>query len=139
MGYGNQFCEEEHMSVQTVLKHAFDENATSSAKLAREIGFNQFDSFINDRLQNGTASLYDNITKNNLPLFRSKNTVVTSKLKQRIANLEADRRLYADLMATLITFLHMRIMPTLSEYGKFVRIWEIEKVFCKIRFSTMLR
>ena len=91
--YGNPFCEEEPMSVEIVSKHVLDENTTSSAKSVREIGLNQFDSFINDRLPNGIASLYDNITKNNLPLFRSKNTVVRSKSKQRLANLEADCRL----------------------------------------------
>ena len=97
MEYEKPFCEEEPMLLQIVSKHVLDENAASSAKRAREIGLNQFDSFTNDRLRNGTASLYDNITKNNLPLFCSKNTVVTSKSKQRIANLEADRRHYANL------------------------------------------
>ena len=63
MEYGNPFCEEEPMLVQIVSKHVLDENATSSAKCAREIGLNQFDSFINDQLWNGAASLYDNITK----------------------------------------------------------------------------
>ena len=80
MEYGNLFCEKP-ISVQIVLKHVLDENATSSAKRAREIGLNQFDFLINDWLQNGTASLHDNITKNNLPLFCSKNTVMTSKSK----------------------------------------------------------
>ena len=83
------------MLVQIVLQHVPDENATSSAKRPREIGLNQFDSFINDRLRNGTASFYDNKTINNLSLSCSKNIVVTSKSKQRIANLEADRQLYA--------------------------------------------
>ena len=63
MEYGNPFREEEPVLVQIVSKHIADENATSSAKRARETDLNQFDSFINDRLRNGTASLYDNITK----------------------------------------------------------------------------
>ena len=94
MEYGSEgepiICEEEPMSVQIVLKHVLNENSTSSAKRARAIGLNRFDSFINDRLWNGTASLYDNITENNLRLFRSKNALVISKSKQRIASLEAD-------------------------------------------------
>ena len=94
MEYGNPFCEEEPM---LVLNHVLNKNATSSAKRARAIGLNQFDSFINDRLWNGTASLYDNITENNLRLFSSKDTLVISKLKQRIGSLEADGRLYAYL------------------------------------------
>ena len=82
------FSEEEPMLAQIVSKHVLVENAISSSKRAREIGLNQFDSFISDWLLNGTASLYDSMTKNNLSLFHSKNTVVASKLKQRIANLE---------------------------------------------------
>ena len=80
MENGNLFCEEEPMLVQIVSKLVLDENATSSTKRARKIGLNQFDSFICDR-PNGTAFLYNKITKNNLALFRSKNTVGTSKLK----------------------------------------------------------
>ena len=101
MEYGSEgepiICEEEPMSVQIVLKHVLNENATSSVKRARAIGLNRFDSFINDRLWNGTASLYDNITENNLRLFRSKNAWVISKSKQRIASLEADGWPYAYL------------------------------------------
>ena len=94
------FCEEKTMLAQIVSKHVLDENATSSAKRAREIGLNKFYYFINGWLLNGTASLYDNITKNSLPLCRFKNTVVTSKSKESIPNLEADRRLYANLFVT---------------------------------------
>ena len=71
---GNPFCEEESILVKIVLKHVLDENATSSARCARENALNQFDCFVDDQLRNGTTSLYDNITKNNLLLFRSKNT-----------------------------------------------------------------
>ena len=50
MEYGNPFWEEEPMLAQIVLKYVLDENATSSAKRARKIGFDQFVSFINYRL-----------------------------------------------------------------------------------------
>ena len=81
MEYGNPLYEEKPMLVQIVLKHLLEEKATSSAKCVRKIGLNQFDSFLNDCLRNGTAPLYDKIPKNNLLLPLSKNTVVTSKLK----------------------------------------------------------
>ena len=97
MEYENPFYKEEPMLIQIVLKHVLDKNATSPAKRAREIDLNQFDSFIDDLLRNGTASLYDNKAKNNLPLLFSEDTVVTSKSKKRIANLEADPRLYTNL------------------------------------------
>ena len=63
MKYGNPFCDEGLKLVQIVSKQALIENSTSLEKCAREIGLNQFDSFFNDRLQNGTVSLYDNIRK----------------------------------------------------------------------------
>ena len=81
MEYGNPLYEEKPMLVQIVLKHLLEEKATSSAKCVRKIGLNQFDSFLNDCLHNGTAPLYDKVPKNNLLLPLSKNTVVTSKLK----------------------------------------------------------
>ena len=136
--YGNPFCEEEPMLVQIVSKQVLDKNATSLAKRAREIVLNQFDSFSNDRLRNGTASLYQNITNNNSPLFRSKNIVATSKLKQRITNLEADHRLYAILFVACQTrdgdldnfFTHANhaYPVSLSEYGK------LRKCFAKSDF-----
>ena len=70
--------------VQIVSKHVLNQNATSSAKCAWEIGLNQFDSFAKNQLWNGTASIYDYITKNNLLLFCSKNTVVTSNSQQEV-------------------------------------------------------
>ena len=138
MEYGNPFWEEEPMLAQIVLKHVLDESATSSAKSARKIGFNQFVSFINYRLQNGAVFLYGNITKNNLPLF---DTVVKSKSKQRIANLEADCQAYVDFFVTCQArdgdldnvFAHEN-----HAYPVSVRIWEIKVEFYKIRFFTVL-
>ena len=51
------FCEEEPMLTQILSKHDLNENTTSSAKRSRKVGLNQSDSFINDWLLNGTASL----------------------------------------------------------------------------------
>ena len=51
------FCEEEPMLTQIISKHDLDENTTSSAKRSRKVGLNQSDSFIDDWLLNGTASL----------------------------------------------------------------------------------
>lgn len=116
---GNPFCEEESILVKIVLKHVLDENATSSARCARENALNQFDCFVDDQLRNGTTSLYDNITKNNLLLFRSKNTVVTSSKilpiqKQIDDSTQICLSPAKTEMAILIIFLHMRIMPTLA-------------------------
>ena len=75
-----------------------------------------------------TTPFYHNITKNTLPLFCSKNIVVTSNSKQRIAILEADLRLYANLFVACQArdsdldnfFAHKNhvYLVSLSEYGK---------------------
>ena len=80
-----------------------------------------------ERIQCNTKSIYDTIKKNNFPLFRSKNSIVTNKSKQQIVILQAERSLYGSLCAAcqsraeiLTTFLCMKIICTLhsiSEYG----------------------
>ena len=82
-----------HMISKVVLS----DDATSSVKMAKEIGKRQYDLFVEERLISRSASLYDNIKKNNLSLFRHKNSIVTSKSKKKIVNLTSDRQLFANL------------------------------------------
>ena len=53
--------------------------------------------FVTERSKDRKKSLYDKIKKNNLLLFRCKNTVETTKAKQNIVSLDSDCRLYASL------------------------------------------
>ena len=75
-----------------------DDGATKSVREAKELGKKQYETFVTERLKDSKKSLlYDNINKNNLLLFRCKNTVKTTKAKQKIVSLDSERRLYASL------------------------------------------
>ena len=65
-----------------ISKVVFFDDATSSVKMENEIGKRQYDLFVEECLISRSASLYDNIKKNNLSLFRYKNSFATSKSKK---------------------------------------------------------
>ena len=94
---GNPFLEEEPQLVHIVTKQLLDEKASKSIKNAKDIGEHQFKAFVEQRLTEGTSSIYDTIKKNNLPLYRQKNCVVTPKSKQKVATLTSDCRLFSNL------------------------------------------
>ena len=85
-----------------------------------------------ERIQCNTKSIYDTIKKNNFPIFRSKNSIVTNKSKQKIVSLQAERCLYANLyvacqskdgdLGNLFVRENYLYPPSLSEYGKFNQI-----------------
>ena len=95
--YGNPFKEEEKGLLHIVSKHLLNEDASSSVREAKQQGKNQYQKFVDERLTKGDISFYDNIKKNNLALFRRKNSIVTSKAKKKMMSLNSDRRLYASL------------------------------------------
>ena len=94
---GNPFQEREDGLVHLLSKHVLDEKASRSVKEANEIGQNQYDLFVSERLQKKNASIYDTVKKNNLPLFRQKNSIITNKSRKKMVSLASDRRLYANL------------------------------------------
>ena len=125
--YGNPFQEEEISLMHMISKAVLSDDATSSVKMAKEIGKRQYDLFVEESLIS-SASLYDNIKKNNLSLFRHKNSIVTSKSKNKIVNLTSDHQLFANLYVACQSrqgdlenfFSHENhSYPTsLSEYGR---------------------
>ena len=95
---GNPFKEEEEESlVQLSSKVMMDEASFHSVKQASQKGKEKYQAFVTERLCCQDVSFCNNITKNNLPLFRQKKSIVTSKSKLRIMSLNADRRLYSHL------------------------------------------
>ena len=63
---------------------------------AKDISERQFKASVQQRLTEGTSSIYDIIKKNNLPFYRQKNCV-TPKSKQKVATLRSDCRLFSNL------------------------------------------
>ena len=95
--YGNPFKEHDEALVHIISKYVLDENASKSVRSAKNISQNQYDTFVQERLQKWTVSLHDNLKKNNISLFRQKYSIKTSKTKQKVISLNSDRRLYANL------------------------------------------
>ena len=95
--YGNPFEEEEQNLVHITSRHVLDDVATKSVKEAKRIGEDQYTAFVNERLINRRTSLYDALKRNDLSLFRQKHLLKMSKSKQKIATLNSERRLYANL------------------------------------------
>ena len=126
--FGNPFLEQEISLVHIVSKLILNNDSSNSVKTAKEIGKQQYELFVNERLVTGTSSLHNNIKKNNLSLFRHKNSIVTSKSKQKIVNLNSDCKLYANLYVASQSrqgnldnfFAHENhsYPVTLSEYGR---------------------
>ena len=95
--YRNPFEEEEQNLVHITSRHVLDDVATKSVKDVKRIGEDQYTAFVNERLINRRTSLYDTLKRNDLSLFRQKHLLNMSKSKQKIATLNSERRLYANL------------------------------------------
>ena len=95
--YGNPFKEAEQTFVHITSRHVLDDLTTKSVKEAKRIGQDQYIAFINERLINRRTSLYDTLKRNDLSLFWQKHLLKMSKSNQKIATLNSERRLYANL------------------------------------------
>ena len=95
--YRNPFEEEEQNLVHITSRHVLDDVATKSVKDVKRIGEDQYTAFVNERLINRHTSLYDMLKRNGLSLFRQKHLLEMSKSKQKIATLNSERHLYANL------------------------------------------
>lgn len=91
---GNPFLETEDSLIQITKKHTLDDKASNLVRIAKEIGRQQYNTFVQNRLRNGRASVYDNIKENNLSLLCQKNSIVTSRSNQEIVSIKSDRQLY---------------------------------------------
>ena len=126
--YGNPFKEEEQNLVHITSRHVLDDVATKSVKDVKRIGEDQYTAFVNERLINRRTSLYDTLKRNDLSLFRQKHLLNMSKSKQKIATLNSERRLYANLYVACQSregdldnfFAHENhaFPDSISEYGK---------------------
>ena len=59
-----------------------------------DIGKAQFDGFVKERMKNPT-NFYDNIAKNNLPLFKSKLRKTSSKSQMKMSSMKSDLQLFS--------------------------------------------
>ena len=61
-----------------------DSKASNLVRIAKKNRRDQYNTFVENRLHNASASVYENVKKSNLPLFGQKNPIVSSKSKQHL-------------------------------------------------------
>ena len=103
-----------------------------SVRNAENIGKKQYEEYVWKRLVTCEKSIHELIPKNNLPHFRKKNAVSTSKGKLKIASLQDDRKLYASLyvacqsrcgdLADFFAHENHSYPASISEYGKLRKV-----------------
>ena len=76
---GNSLLETECSLIHITTKLMLGDKASNSVRITEQIWRELYNIF---RLPNASASVYDNIKKNNLSLFVQKNSIVSSKSKQ---------------------------------------------------------
>ena len=78
-------------------KHMLHKKASVSVRIAEKIGREPYNTFVESRLHNASASVYENIQKNNLPLFVQKNILFHLNQNQQLVSTESDRQTYGSL------------------------------------------
>ena len=125
---GNPFNEDDNSLVQIMSRTVMNNSSLESVKNAKKIGEDQYEEYVQERLVKCEKSIHLTIQKNNLPLFRKKNTVSTSNAKLKVASLKDDCKLYASLyiacqsrsgdLAEFFSHENHSYPPSISEYGK---------------------
>ena len=97
---GNPFKEKEKNLVQIATKVVLDYEASTSIKNGQQIGENQYNEFVRDRIYDNKESFYNILPKNKLRLFKQNSLVISSKTKQKIVKLTSDCKLYYRLSSS---------------------------------------
>lgn len=124
---GNPF-EERNILINVVSKHIMNESAAQSVRTALNIGQQQYEDYVQNRLIRCKHSIYAPISRSKLALFREKIAVTTSKAKLKAISLKQDCKLFASLYVACQRregdledfFSHENHVypPSISEYGK---------------------
>ena len=94
---GNPFKETQNDLVQLSTKAVMDPQVSNSVFPIKQIGLSQYNDFVTRRLKTDQLSLYSVIKKNKILLFKQNNLSVSSKSKQKLGNIIADRKLFSRL------------------------------------------
>ena len=69
-----------------------DDKASNSLRIAEKIWRVPYNTFVENRLHNASAYVYDNIKKSNWPFLVQKNHIVSSKSKLQLVSIKSDRQ-----------------------------------------------
>jgi hypothetical protein len=84
---GSPFSDAEDSLIQVMTRTIMNSASGESVRNAENIRKKQYEEYVRKRLVTCEKSIHELIPKNNLPLFRKKNAVSTSKGKLKIASL----------------------------------------------------
>lgn len=75
--FGNPFSKKEENVTHLTSNIVMEKDASDSVRKAWGKGEEQYEAFVKERTYSNDVSFYDNIKKNNFPLFREKNSIAT--------------------------------------------------------------
>ena len=93
----NPFEDDSEEIYTIVSRNIMDESYSQPVYSVRCLGQEQYHHYTTDVLILGKKSIYDTIEPNKLPLYRSTNKVVVSKIRQRVTSLKQDCHLFLSL------------------------------------------
>ncbi|GFO04548.1 hypothetical protein PoB_003105300 [Plakobranchus ocellatus] len=114
---GNPFMEESEDLLVLDSRDIADPAIVQSVRSIEKTGQDQYDKYMTERVIERTTSVFDPISKNQMPLFSRPPSRVPSKKKQTISSLRSDCTLFSRLytataMATWTISSNMKIMHT---------------------------
>ena len=125
---GNPFKEASQDLLVLNSRDMIDPSVVATVRSIQKLGQEQYDKFVVERLEKGTASVYDPIKRNKLSLFSCPRTNEKPKEKMQIASLKEDCSLFSRLYVSCQVrdgnleefFAHENqcFPPSLSHFGK---------------------
>ena len=92
---GNPFSEDSKDLYVLDTKVIMSDEVVATVRSVENIGKTQFSEFVKKQIINPSANFYDNIMKNTLLLFKSKQKKPTSKLQAKVSSLKNDVQLFS--------------------------------------------
>ena len=92
---GNPFSEDSKDLCVLDTKVIMSDEVVATVRSVENIGKTQFSEFVKKRIVDLSANFYNNITKNTLPLFKSKQKKPTSKLQAKVSSMKNDVQLFS--------------------------------------------
>lgn len=92
---GNPFSEDSHDLYVLDTKVVMSDEVVATLKSVQNKGKDQYEQFVQTRLQDPSISFYDNISKNNISLFKSKSKKSTSKSQAKMSNMKSNVELFS--------------------------------------------
>ena len=92
---GNPFSEDSRDLHALDTKVLMSDEVVATLQSVQNKGKDQYEQFVQTRLQDPSVSFYDNISKNNITLFKSRSMTSTSKTPPKMRNLKSNVELFS--------------------------------------------